>query len=123
MSARRVGESLRIISRSRSQILSAEAGQIEHSQRKDPFGSPTSSEQQESTVVNSYKLACCPALSKGAEIAPGGNGLPLNRDVLWYKDAIIYQVHFRTFYDSNGDGIGDFQGLEEKLGCDALQAQ
>jgi maltose alpha-D-glucosyltransferase / alpha-amylase len=41
--------------------------------------------------------------------------LPLNRDVLWYKDAIIYQVHVRTFHDSNGDGIGDFQGLEEKL--------
>lgn len=41
--------------------------------------------------------------------------MPLNRDVLWYKDAIIYQVHVRTFYDSNGDGIGDFQGLEQKL--------
>jgi maltose alpha-D-glucosyltransferase/alpha-amylase len=41
--------------------------------------------------------------------------LPLSRDVLWYKDAIIYQVHVRTFYDSNKDGIGDFQGLEEKL--------
>ena len=41
--------------------------------------------------------------------------MPLNRDVLWYKDAIIYQVHVRTFHDSNGDGIGDFHGLEEKL--------
>jgi len=41
--------------------------------------------------------------------------LQLNRDALWYKDAIIYQVHVRTFYDSNGDGVGDFQGLEEKL--------
>ncbi len=41
--------------------------------------------------------------------------MPLNRDVLWYKDAIIYQVHVRTFHDSNGDGIGDFQGLEAKL--------
>ncbi|HXM13165.1 MAG TPA: maltose alpha-D-glucosyltransferase [Terriglobales bacterium] len=41
--------------------------------------------------------------------------MPLSRDVLWYKDAIIYQVHVRTFRDSNGDGIGDFQGLEEKL--------
>ena len=41
--------------------------------------------------------------------------MPLNRDVLWYKDAIIYQIHVRTFHDSNGDGIGDFQGLEEKL--------
>ena len=41
--------------------------------------------------------------------------MPLNSDVLWYKDAIIYQVHVRTFHDSNGDGIGDFQGLEQKL--------
>lgn len=34
---------------------------------------------------------------------------------LWYKDAIIYQLHVRSFYDSNGDGIGDFRGLIEKL--------
>jgi len=34
---------------------------------------------------------------------------------LWYKDAIIYEVHVRAFYDSNGDGIGDFAGLTEKL--------
>jgi maltose alpha-D-glucosyltransferase / alpha-amylase len=41
--------------------------------------------------------------------------LPVKEDLLWYKDAIIYQVHVRTFYDSNGDGIGDFPGLEQKL--------
>lgn len=34
---------------------------------------------------------------------------------LWYKDAIIYQLHVRTFYDSNNDGIGDFPGLMQKL--------
>ena len=34
---------------------------------------------------------------------------------LWYKDAVIYQVHVRAMYDSNGDGIGDFRGLAEKL--------
>jgi len=39
----------------------------------------------------------------------------LTQDGLWYKDAIIYQVHVRTFRDSNGDGIGDFRGLAEKL--------
>jgi len=33
----------------------------------------------------------------------------------WYKDAIIYQVHVKSFYDSNNDGIGDFPGLIEKL--------
>jgi maltose alpha-D-glucosyltransferase/alpha-amylase len=41
--------------------------------------------------------------------------MPLNRDALWYKDAVIYQIHVRTFHDSNGDGIGDFEGLETKL--------
>ncbi|MGQ9532035.1 MAG: maltose alpha-D-glucosyltransferase [Desulfotomaculales bacterium] len=34
---------------------------------------------------------------------------------LWYKDAVIYEVHVRAFYDGNGDGIGDFCGLTEKL--------
>jgi maltose alpha-D-glucosyltransferase / alpha-amylase len=34
---------------------------------------------------------------------------------LWYKDAIIYQLHVRTFCDSNADGIGDFRGLTNKL--------
>jgi maltose alpha-D-glucosyltransferase/alpha-amylase len=36
-------------------------------------------------------------------------------DPLWYKDAIIYEVHVRSFFDSNGDGIGDFAGLTRKL--------
>ncbi len=36
-------------------------------------------------------------------------------DPLWYRDAVIYELHVRAFYDSNGDGIGDFQGLTEKL--------
>ncbi|WP_166361627.1 maltose alpha-D-glucosyltransferase [Pseudomonas akapageensis] len=36
-------------------------------------------------------------------------------DPLWYKDAIIYQVHVKSFFDSNNDGIGDFPGLIAKL--------
>ena len=36
-------------------------------------------------------------------------------DALWYKDAIIYQLHVKAFADSNNDGIGDFAGLTEKL--------
>ncbi|HEX5732229.1 MAG TPA: maltose alpha-D-glucosyltransferase [Blastocatellia bacterium] len=36
-------------------------------------------------------------------------------DPLWFKDAIFYEVYVRGFYDSNGDGIGDFRGLTEKL--------
>jgi maltose alpha-D-glucosyltransferase/alpha-amylase len=34
---------------------------------------------------------------------------------LWYKDAVIYQLHVKAFYDSNNDGIGDFKGLTSKL--------
>jgi maltose alpha-D-glucosyltransferase/alpha-amylase len=40
----------------------------------------------------------------------------IQNDPLWYKDAVIYQVHIKTFYDSNGDGIGDFKGLTAKMG-------
>ncbi|MGH9790604.1 MAG: maltose alpha-D-glucosyltransferase, partial [Candidatus Acidiferrales bacterium] len=40
---------------------------------------------------------------------------PSAQDPLWYKDAIIYQLHVRAFADSNGDGIGDFRGLAGKL--------
>src|SRR5438445_305529 len=36
-------------------------------------------------------------------------------DSLWYKDAIIYELHVKTFHDSDADGIGDFRGLMEKL--------
>ena len=36
-------------------------------------------------------------------------------DPLWYKDAVIYQVHVKSFFDSNNDGIGDFPGLISKL--------
>ena len=36
-------------------------------------------------------------------------------DPLWYKDAMIYELHVSAFYDSNNDGIGDFQGLIQKL--------
>jgi maltose alpha-D-glucosyltransferase/alpha-amylase len=39
----------------------------------------------------------------------------LESDELWFKDAIIYQLHVKAFFDSNGDGIGDFAGLTEKL--------
>jgi maltose alpha-D-glucosyltransferase / alpha-amylase len=39
----------------------------------------------------------------------------LGGDPLWYKDSIIYELHVRAFYDSDGDGVGDFRGLTEKL--------
>src|SRR5512146_1833359 len=36
-------------------------------------------------------------------------------DPFWYKSGVIYELHVRSFYDSNDDGIGDFQGLTRKL--------
>ncbi len=36
-------------------------------------------------------------------------------DPFWYKDAVIYQIHVKSFFDGNNDGIGDFKGLLEKL--------
>ncbi len=49
-------------------------------------------------------------LSAGAE-----SGLSWEDDPLWYKDAIIYELHVKAFMDSSGDGFGDFKGLTEKL--------
>jgi len=43
------------------------------------------------------------------------NGSTLDDKLHWYKDAIIYELHLKAFYDSNGDGIGDLQGLIQKL--------
>ncbi len=37
------------------------------------------------------------------------------RDPLWYKDAILYEIHVRAFADSDGDGMGDFRGITAKL--------
>ncbi len=38
-----------------------------------------------------------------------------SKENYWYKDAIIYELHIKAFFDSNGDGIGDFEGLMQKL--------
>ncbi|MBD5635171.1 MAG: alpha-amylase, partial [Candidatus Eremiobacteraeota bacterium] len=46
--------------------------------------------------------------------APIGNTVN-DTDPLWFKDAVIYQVHVKAFYDANDDGIGDFAGLTQKL--------
>jgi maltose alpha-D-glucosyltransferase / alpha-amylase len=40
---------------------------------------------------------------------------PMSRDPLWYKDAVFYQLHVKSFFDSNADGMGDFVGLTSKL--------
>jgi maltose alpha-D-glucosyltransferase / alpha-amylase len=40
----------------------------------------------------------------------------LPEDPTWYKDAVIYELHVRSFQDSTDDGIGDFPGLTRRLG-------
>ncbi len=43
------------------------------------------------------------------------SGVTWGNDPQWYKDAVIYEVHVKAFFDSNDDGIGDFRGLTQKL--------
>jgi maltose alpha-D-glucosyltransferase/alpha-amylase len=51
-----------------------------------------------------------PRRSPAAVSQPG-----VSEDPLWYKDAIIYQLHVKSFFDANNDGVGDFPGLISKL--------
>jgi maltose alpha-D-glucosyltransferase/alpha-amylase len=39
----------------------------------------------------------------------------MNKQLLWYKDAILYELSVRSFSDSNGDGIGDLAGVTARL--------
>ena len=49
---------------------------------------------------------------EGRRPPDGETGLPRPD---WYRDAIIYEVHVRSFQDSSGDGTGDFCGLTDRL--------
>jgi maltose alpha-D-glucosyltransferase/alpha-amylase len=52
-----------------------------------------------------------------AELQADGRSVAISgeKDPFWYKKAIIYELHVRSFHDGNADGIGDFQGLTQKL--------
>ena len=50
-----------------------------------------------------------------APLADSGVIAPTSSDSLWYKDAIIYQLHVKAFFDANDDGVGDFEGVRHKL--------
>jgi maltose alpha-D-glucosyltransferase / alpha-amylase len=62
--------------------------------------------------MTSVEASIAPSSAQArAEAAPG-----IDRAVTdWYKDAIIYQLHVKAFLDTTGDGIGDFQGLMQRL--------
>ena len=49
------------------------------------------------------------------EEAEQGATLSMDEEALWYKDAVIYQLNVKAFFDSNDDGIGDFKGVAAKL--------
>jgi maltose alpha-D-glucosyltransferase/alpha-amylase len=55
--------------------------------------------------------------ARGASQATDGGtvNFATKEDPQWYKDAVIYQLHIKAFFDSNDDGIGDFRGLTERL--------
>ncbi len=40
----------------------------------------------------------------------------VEEDGLWYKDAVIYQLHVKSFFDANNDGVGDFPGPAGEAG-------
>jgi maltose alpha-D-glucosyltransferase/alpha-amylase len=60
-------------------------------------------------------LAVKPTAGATSESSEGVAAHALTGDRLWYKDAVIYQLHVKAYCDSNDDGIGDFKGLISKL--------
>ena len=54
-------------------------------------------------------------MSEMIDTNPGSATVTNADDPLWYKDAVIYQLHVKSFFDANNDGIGDFAGLMAKL--------
>ncbi|HZM33680.1 MAG TPA: maltose alpha-D-glucosyltransferase [Burkholderiales bacterium] len=56
--------------------------------------------------------------ASAAEAPAGQAAIPVQAgtaDGLWYKDAVVYQLHIKAFFDANNDGMGDFKGLAAKL--------
>ncbi|HSB24808.1 MAG TPA: maltose alpha-D-glucosyltransferase, partial [Burkholderiaceae bacterium] len=49
------------------------------------------------------------------DTADAALGSAIADDPLWYKDAVIYELHIKAYADANGDGIGDFRGLTQHL--------
>ncbi|EMR01744.1 alpha-amylase family glycosyl hydrolase [Cesiribacter andamanensis] len=61
----------------------------------------------ELTTAPTYCFSSCESCS--------GTGIPTTYDTYWWNDAVFYEIFVRSFYDSNGDGKGDFRGMIEKL--------
>jgi oligo-1,6-glucosidase len=60
-------------------------------------------------------LACGLLLYACQQNAPATTTTPLPADAKWWKEAVVYQIYPRSFQDSNGDGVGDLQGIISRL--------
>src|SRR6266496_3490650 len=82
-------------------------------------GTSSSGAESVCASMSSRTPPCCSAASRegcAMDVVADIRAAPrLESDELWFKDAIIYQLHVKAFADSNNDGIGDFAGLTEKL--------
>jgi maltose alpha-D-glucosyltransferase/alpha-amylase len=58
---------------------------------------------------------CWPWSRRDERVAVTPPGQWFESNPLWFKTAVFYEIHLRGFFDGNGDGSGDFQGLTEKL--------
>jgi maltose alpha-D-glucosyltransferase / alpha-amylase len=54
-------------------------------------------------------------LRRAARATAGPRVTDATRDPQWYRDAVVYQLHLKSFFDANDDGVGDFPGLMQKL--------
>ncbi len=72
--------------------------------------------------LRALALALCMAAATGlpAQTTPAGPGSAAKNDDAWWKHAVIYEIYPRSFQDSNGDGVGDLNGIAQRL--DYLQA-
>ncbi len=70
-------------------------------------------------VTVEAKIALASTVSGAAAtehaLAPAVPSTETASDPLWYQDAVIYELHIKAYADANGDGIGDFRGLTERL--------
>ena len=67
--------------------------------------------------LRAFTLAVCMAATGLlAQTTVVGSGSGAKNDDVWWKHAVIYEIYPRSFQDSNGDGIGDLNGITERLG-------
>jgi len=71
-------------------------------------------QQQQSSQASGARRAKRPT-QRVRKTPRAARSVGLVDEPLWYKDAIIYELHVRAFSDSNGDGVGDFSGLTSRL--------